>query len=543
MPKRFIVVGLDGADWKIINFLMKKGKLPALKNIKESNSFGKLKSTIPTSSPPAWTSFLTGNGPGKHGVYDFLKITKEYKKDLTTSKDRKCPCVWNYMEDKKVISINVPLTYPPEKLNGIMISGLPAPENNSNYCYPKEIHEELKKNLNSFKIQPEIYYSENNEEAFIKDQYRCWDNTEKIFYYLKENKEWDLIICVFHVLDELSHELWGYIDKKHPKYKKNEFGKYLFKFYEKADSFISKIIDEMDEDTTLFVLSDHGFGPVYKTTYINNWLIKKGFLELKKERKTKIKKILHNSGFTQYNVLSLLRKMRLNPLNISYKKTFTSESKSILESIAKKLFLSTDDIDLKKSKVFSLGEFGQFYFKKENIGDYDKFTEKIKKELKEIKKPSGESMFDCIYTKKELYGKCKDELAPDMVFFDKKMNYLPVKMFEFGSQKLITPQAVGRTGGHKINGIFFACGKSIKNSQLRERNITDIMPTILYLLNEGIPEKIDGNIMKEIIQEDYLRENQIKHKKIKNPLTKKDKDKEDIDKEKIKERLRGLGYI
>ena len=124
----------------------------------DEGASGRLKSTLPTSSPPAWASFLTGKNPGKHGIFDFLRFDKNKNEIfVTTSNDRKSQCIWDFLKNKKSIVINVPLTFPPEKISGIMISGMPTPEDDSRYCYPESIYDELKDEFkDDIKIQPEI---------------------------------------------------------------------------------------------------------------------------------------------------------------------------------------------------------------------------------------------------------------------------------------------------------------------------------------------------------------------------------------------------
>ena len=545
MSEKIIVIGLDGADWKIINKLFTQSKLPNFKELMSKGSSGILKSTLPTSSPPAWSSFITGKNPGKHGVFDFLRFDKnENKIFVTTSNDRKAQGMWDFLNNKKSIVLNVPLTFPPEKINGIMISGMPTPEDDHKYCYPKEIYYELKKEFGeNIRIQPEIHYPKYTGERFIEDQKRCWRNNEKIFWYLKEKKDWDLLICVFHVFDELCHELWKYINEEKPINSDENIGKNIYKMYEKADDFIGKLLKSLDKKTTLFVLSDHGFGPVYKTVYLNNWLIEKDYLKLKNKFSTKVRKRLHDVGFNSYNLLKLLKKIGINPLNKAYKGTFRSSFKSPIELISEKLFLSTNDIDWEKSIAFSMGEFGQIYIKKENVTDYDKFLSKLRKELRELKdSKTGKKLFDNVFTKNELYkGKCLDE-APDLVFYDEPMQYLPVKKFEFGSNKLTTPQALGRSGGHKLHGIFFSYGTNIKPNLKKDLEIIDIAPTILYLLNEKISDSIDGEVKTEIINESFVNKNKIKYQK-EDAWQKKNADITESDEKIIRERLEQLGYM
>ena len=85
LTEKVIIIGLDGADWSIINHLLSENKLPTFKKIMDNGASGRLKSTLPTSSPPAWASFLTGKNPGKHGIFDFLRFDKNKNEIFVTT--------------------------------------------------------------------------------------------------------------------------------------------------------------------------------------------------------------------------------------------------------------------------------------------------------------------------------------------------------------------------------------------------------------------------------------------------------------------------
>src|SRR3990170_2119217 len=124
-PKKVFILGLDGGTFDMILPLVEKGELPHMSQLLQKGAWGRLESTIHPSTPIAWTSFMTGLNPGKHGIYDFI-IAKDndYGFKLSTAADRFESTMWDYMSgfDKKTVVVNVPYTYPPDKINGIMIS-------------------------------------------------------------------------------------------------------------------------------------------------------------------------------------------------------------------------------------------------------------------------------------------------------------------------------------------------------------------------------------------------------------------------------------
>jgi predicted AlkP superfamily phosphohydrolase/phosphomutase len=111
---KVIVIGLDGATLDLIKPWASMGKLPHLAKIMENGSFGKLRSTIHPLTAPAWSSFMTGKNPGKHGIFDFVTfIPNSYEIRYNNGLSRRSPSLWRILSDegKKVIVVNVPLLF------------------------------------------------------------------------------------------------------------------------------------------------------------------------------------------------------------------------------------------------------------------------------------------------------------------------------------------------------------------------------------------------------------------------------------------------
>ena len=128
--RKVICIGLDGATFDLIRPWLSKGKLPNIGRIIKDGVWGELESVIPPVSAPAWTSFMTGKNPGKHGIFGFKKEKQgTYEELFVNRKLIKSETLWKCLSDvgKKVIVINVPLTYPPEEINGYLMSGMDTP--------------------------------------------------------------------------------------------------------------------------------------------------------------------------------------------------------------------------------------------------------------------------------------------------------------------------------------------------------------------------------------------------------------------------------
>ncbi|MDD5434947.1 MAG: alkaline phosphatase family protein, partial [Nitrospira sp.] len=153
-PKIFII-GIDGGTFDLIKPWVSEGLLPAFSSLMKEGYWGTLNSTIPPITAPAWTSFMTGKNPGKHGLYHFIEPEPgRYEMRYTNALSRRAKTLWSIFNEMGLSTgvFNVPMTYPPEKLNGYCISGMDAPEESSKIFYPESIYEELKKAFNRKKL-------------------------------------------------------------------------------------------------------------------------------------------------------------------------------------------------------------------------------------------------------------------------------------------------------------------------------------------------------------------------------------------------------
>src|SRR5918911_5639420 len=139
---KVICIGLDGATFDVIDPLVRRGRLPTLSGLLSAGTRAELRSTVPALSAPAWVSFMTGMNPGRHGVFHFRTMTRgALGSDLVGS--------WMYRGRKifdeasrgglRVSAFRVPMTYPPWPVNGVMVSGFPTPDPQTNFTYPETL--------------------------------------------------------------------------------------------------------------------------------------------------------------------------------------------------------------------------------------------------------------------------------------------------------------------------------------------------------------------------------------------------------------------
>src|SRR4030042_2332806 len=252
---KVLVIGLDGATFRVIDPLIKMGKLPNIERLIKEGAHGNLQSTIPPITGPAWLSFATGKSPAKTGIYDFT-IPKEGKINLThkpigSINIYQNGATWDYLSrvGRKIIIYNYPMLFPPYEINGCMVSGLGSlPEDE--ITYPKNLKDEIEGLISEYRI--DIPWStpqyKDNVELFLKHANELLEMNWKVTKFLMRNKKWDLFIAIFSATDFVQHVMWKYWDNVSFEYQKNNLYRTEFiRFWERVDEIIGEISSLTDE--------------------------------------------------------------------------------------------------------------------------------------------------------------------------------------------------------------------------------------------------------------------------------------------------------
>ena len=492
MKQKVLVIGLDGGEPSLIFKWAKEGKLPNIAKLMKSGVYGKLRSTIPPLTAPAWVSFMTGKNPGKHGIIHFLMPEeRSYERRLMSLKDIKGETLWDLLNkrNRRIGLVNLPLTYPPKEINGFMVSGYTTPGEECKFTYPPELKKKLLDKFN-YRIETDrkfsqMHWKEKGKE-FIEDEYEVTKTQFEASLYLMKNYEWDIFMVVFRGPDELQHSFWS------EKEVIEEYHRYV-------DEIVGELVNASGKETTIIIMSDHGFGGLDKDLYLNNWLMRKGLLKLKKSKRD-IRYLLRKCGLTKGIIRKILRKTRL------LKAVKSKIPNNLKRKIPERELQQDLDIDWSKTKAFSFTG-GQLYINlkgrqpKGTVKErkYKRLRECIIKELSQLKDPeTGEKVIEKVYKREEIYPDAHQNNLPDLVVLVKE-GYRAVV---FGPEFQIIGKT-NRTGDHRLDGIFIASGPEIKKNEIiSNAEIIDIAPTILYMFGIPIPRDMDGRVLKEIFKED-----------------------------------------
>jgi predicted AlkP superfamily phosphohydrolase/phosphomutase len=283
---RVIVLGFDGLEPTSVRKWVAEGKLPNFKRIIDEGAFGDLVSVLPPASAPAWVSAVTGVNPGKHGVYGFvmsgLRGPDEQGGEaappvFSTSANRGFDAVWDGIGryGRRSVAINIPLTCPADSINGLMVAGFPhTSADTASYCWPRS----LSRRLGDYRFDAFAAACSRGQEAqFIADLEASSAARLRLGQTLFDEGGWDLFWLVFTFTDRYQHHLWKYVDESHPMYDAavgRLYGLEIEKAYRRADDYLGVFLGKMQESDLLVVMSDHGFGPVYRIMNSYNFLFR-----------------------------------------------------------------------------------------------------------------------------------------------------------------------------------------------------------------------------------------------------------------------------
>lgn len=504
---KVLVIGLDGATFDLIKPWAAEGRLPTLARLMREGAFGELHSTIPPMTGPAWTSFATGVNPGKHRLYDWVaREPDSYQFLPVTALDAQAPTLYQLLggRGRRVTVLNVPMTYPPVPVNGLLVSGMPAPNLNRTVTYPESLLADIRAHVGDYILYPDPgqAYSDAGIDAFLERLYRCTELRVETLAYLRRREPADFTMMVFNGTDTISHALWKFMDSSHPLHdpgRAEKYGHAIRDYYQTVDGYLAGIVDGLEADTTLLLMSDHGFGPFHKFIHVNNWLIRENFMRIRPGAIPQIKSRLFRAGFAPMNVYNLLMRLGLGALK---REVVRGQGQGLMKT----LFLSFADIDWSQTQAYSLGNVGQIYLNvagREPQGcvspgaEYDRVRQEIIDRLWTLRDPqTGEQVVETVYLREEIYHGPALEQAPDIVFIPTRLEYFGFGEYEFGSHKIIEPMQRGISGTHRLNGIFLAYGKEVRPGQeIQGAHITDLAPTILHLMGEPVPAHMDGQVL------------------------------------------------
>jgi predicted AlkP superfamily phosphohydrolase/phosphomutase len=518
--RRVWALGLDGATLDLVRPWADQGQMPIFGQLMRSGSFGPLRSTYPPLTGPAWASFMTGMSPGRHGVLEFFRRQPgTYHQVLNSYRDLDGKPLWRLLSEagRRVGVMGVPMTYPPEPVNGFMISGLLTPADRRDFTFPISLLDELEAHLGgSYRLRHDEKYRRSAPEPFIREQYEILENNIQAALYLMRKEPWDFFM--FHLLgsDRMQHEFWHLLDASHPQHDPDErrrYGNVVLDFFRQMDASIGRLIEAVDEDVVILVMSDHGFGPVRRFVNFNTWLLQQGLLRLKPHPMTALRHLVYRLGLN-YNTAAHW------VLKLGFGRQAMELGRQRREELQRRLFLSLDDVDWARTKVYSAGNFGQMYVNlkgREPEGsvspgaEYEAVLGDLTRRLRMLTDPdTGQPVIAEVFRRQDLYEGPHAEASADLLFLTQGMEFKAMGLSDFSSHRVFDP-VYGTTGHHRMDGLMIWHGPGVlqQASAFEGARICDLAPTILYLMGQPVPKEMDGCVLLDLFTPEFRREHAV----------------------------------
>jgi len=560
---KVLVIGMDGATFDLIDPWIEQGRLPALAVCLRKGTRSRLLSTPLSNSAQAWSSFITGKNPGKHGIYDFFEtLSDSYGVRFLNASFRKGRSLWRLVNHagKKVGVLNVPITYPAEVVNGFLIPGLDSPGIDDDFAHPKGLMEEINSKVGGYILEAGIWghIRRGRPDKALEGLLEMVKTRTATARYLMAEKAWDLFVVVYTATDKVQHHFWKYMDPARPESHTSEpYTDAILKVYEEIDKGVGELTAAAG-DASVILMSDHGAGPSSRRTmYVNRWLSREGFLHFQDRGG-----VSGQWGRLKYRFLERANNEIKKRLPRGAKEVLLRLFPNLRDRVDSVLFLP--GIDWSRTVAYSRENHPAIFMNTkgreaegsvEPGAQYEQTRNRIIEKLKDLRCPeSGKPIVGRIFKGEDLYHGPEAFKAPDIVFQWNDFLYVhrpsgsgsETNFLETLDDKaLVASENTARPSGiHRDHGIFIASGNHLReNRAMHGVSICDVAPTILYLLGIPIPEDMDGRVLEGAIDPQYLGENPIEKDKViagdeGSPKT------FDLDETRaIQERLQGLGYI
>jgi predicted AlkP superfamily phosphohydrolase/phosphomutase len=561
--RRVVIIGLDGVPLDLLRPWMEAGELPTMQQFLRRGVVGHLRSTMPPTSGPSWSSFMTGKNPGKTGIYDFLyRADGTYRFPPVNASLRDGRELWEILSEAgcRVGVLNVPLTYPVRPVNGFMISGWMTPYTARDYVYPPELGAELARAVGRYRIYPTMTCTQGREQQFLRASLELLEMRTRTALYLLQREAWDFFMTVIFDTDRVLHQLWHLLDAEHPWHRGRRpgsgdatpwtgapfHGALVLEYFRHVDHSLARLLDAAGDDALQIVMSDHGMGSAHNFVVLNNWLLESGFLRLRRTPWTALKWALFKAGITLRNVHKAANRLGLAK-HAEYKGLYSTDW------LLKLAFLSFNDVDWSRSVAYSFGRhYGPVYINvrgREPNGvvepgaEYERVREQIVVAALAFRHPrTGRQMVGRVLKREEIYHGPNLEHAPDLILVPADAHDIFFGLADFGSNRVV--DTVYRYSGmHRDEGMLLMRGPQVAAGASAEgASIEDLAPTVLHVMGLPIPGDMDGRPLLGLLAPGY-GDVPPTYTGADEGTPRRARRYDDQEEKQIVDRLRGLGYL
>jgi predicted AlkP superfamily phosphohydrolase/phosphomutase len=498
MAPRVIVLGWDSATFDVIDPLIEAGRLPVISGLIKDGFRAPLRSTWPPMTDCAWTSAFTGCNPGAHGIFgSWYRAPGQYACRYFSSRDRKVPALWEMTDGITHLVWNVPMAFPPSPLEGVMVAGYGAPPG-SRFCAPARIQDELAR---QWPLEDLLDRAPRGAlESFLEDLIRGLEAQAGALPWMAREAGADCVAAVWPHVDRAQHFFWQFRNRDH------RLSDAVDRVYEAMDRATGSVVEAFP-DADVLVVSDHGAGPLEGEVNMGAWLVRRGFAAYE-GRGRKRGSLAEVAWALPPQVRRFARRVAPGLARRTMAATLTGQ---------------LAPFDWTRTRAF-VGFHGDLWLNLEGrelqptvsepeAGDV--LTE-LTEQLLEITDPrSGRRVFSAAHRRDDIYGGPASSLAPDLMLDSWSAGYRVAPGREPTEEIVQPPSPLAGvqeswSADHRPLGILVAAGPRIERGTAAELNLYDVCPTALALLEQAVPEGLDGRVASDAIDPGWLRDHPVK---------------------------------
>ncbi|MGH2766065.1 MAG: alkaline phosphatase family protein [Actinomycetota bacterium] len=481
---RVLLIGWDGADWRILDPMLQEGILPNLQALIARGTKGVLRSTIPNHSWAAWPSFLTGVEPSNHGVYDIFEKETGVRKNL--------PVTYRSIKEKTMLAdlaaagcatvmTNLPLTFPPPRIEGKIVAGGVLPKWRP-FTHPETLAKELEDAGSPFPINGMSWTTyRNRPEPFLQEARELTEARTKANLRLLDTTDWRFASLIYVATDRVQHCLDKYVAPDHPDFaslSKERLAETVRDVYRLLDDGLGRILERATDDDLVLFVSDHGFQSCTRALHMDRLLEHLGFLRFAASKavfgpmqwgpmRTVARKV--------YDALGLHGRVSL-PQSVNWQKTvaFTSV-RSTGEGVS---------INVAGREPDGIVDPGDFEATRDRVMEaVDAF----------IDPQTGKKPIRRVFRREDVFTGRHAETAPDILFE-------PAPLYSLTHARSMVEDADWLSGDHRMDGVIAAAGPRVREDAFSEPALlVDMAPTILAALDVPASVKHDGQVLSAVV--------------------------------------------
>lgn len=545
--KKTLILSIDSGCWSYLDPLLDAGRMPNVTQLIENGVRGVLESTMPPITPVAFSSFITGTNPGKHGIFDWTVRRAGGGTQPASALARQGAPFWLYLNRAgvRVGIFNIPVTYPPQPVEGFLVPGITVPPGARNLTYPDQVLDQIETRFGPYHVDVPRSLMKDSVEAYHAAWLKYEEMQTDAALALMDEYDVDVLAFNYASLDRINHF--------------SPRQEHLDEILVNVDAQIGRFVERYPE-ANYVLMSDHGSRRIKSAFLLGKWLAQQGYAVYGAKS---LDIPAHEANF------ALARHFRARGVNGTSERVLRNLLRGLLSIMPAVLrrpvwqaiyratpkaldYRFTERLDWTLTRAYATSNSGPLLVNRAGLkkGDgaseqaYEALREALIRDLLEVKDVlTGETIFSHVYRREEIYHGPALPQAPDLIadHYDSACDLI----VDNDPGRFCFVNRLNRFGDHMRGGIFVLSGPDFGASDNEQAtSILDIPATLLRLYDVPVPQDYDGRALEEFLAAEFVERHPLRTQTAEaaQPVAVED-DYTDEELEQMTEHLRDLGYL